>query len=118
MLQVFGIKNCNTVKKAVDWLKENKKEYTFNDYKKTPVTKDKLIAWNEKISWEKLINKKGTTWRKLSLEDQEKVVDFNSAAALIMQNNSLLRRPLIEAHNELIVGFDEQEYMTKFKDNR
>jgi len=118
MLQVFGIKNCNTVKKAIDWLNANKLAYTFNDYKKTPITKEKLIEWNAKLSWDKLINKKGTTWRKVPLEDQEKIVDFNSAAELIMKNNSLLKRPVIEVNNELIIGFNEQEYQTKLIDKQ
>jgi len=115
MLQVFGIKNCNTVKKAIDWLNENKLEYTFNDYKKTPITKEKLIEWNEKLPWEKLINKKGTTWRKLTTEDQAAVTDAKSANQILVKNTSMIKRPLIAGGKQLVVGFDEKEYSSFLK---
>src|SRR5690606_41848005 len=73
-LRVYGIKNCNTVKKALTWLKENNLPYTFHDYKKEPATLQQLKAWEKKVPWESLVNKKGTTWRKLSPAEQAEVI--------------------------------------------
>lgn len=113
MLQVYGIKNCNTVKKAIDWLIQNNKEFVFHDYKKEPASLQKLQAWEKEILWEKLVNKKGTTWRKLSLEEQNSVTDEKSANEVLLKNNSMIKRPLIESSNGIILGFDEEEYKSK-----
>ncbi|PRD44153.1 ArsC family reductase [Sphingobacterium haloxyli] len=114
-LQVYGIKNCNTVKKALTWLDENKIAYTFHDYKKEPATLQQLEAWENEISWEALVNKKGTTWRKLSPEEQTTVVDADSANQVLLKNNSMIKRPLIESSKGIILGFDEEEYQAKLK---
>ncbi len=113
MLQVYGIKNCNTVKKAIDWLTENEKEFVFHDYKKEPATLEKLESWEKEVSWEQLLNKKGTTWRKLSPEDQAAVKDSKSANKALLSNNSMIKRPLIESPKGIILGFDEEEYKSK-----
>ncbi|WP_312139161.1 ArsC family reductase [Sphingobacterium sp.] len=113
MLQVYGIKNCNTVKKALDWLNENKKDYVFHDYKKEPATVEKLEEWEKEVAWESLVNKKGTTWRKLSPEEQAKVKDANSANQALLSNNSMIKRPLIESPQGILLGFDEEEYKAK-----
>lgn len=113
MLQVYGIKNCNKVKKAIDWLTENKKEFVFHDYKKEPATLEKLESWEKEVSWEQLLNKKGTTWRKLSPEDQAAVKDSKSANKALLSNNSMIKRPLIEGPKGIILGFDEEEYKSK-----
>lgn len=115
MIRVYGIKNCNTVKKALTWLENNGKEFVFHDYKKEPATEGKLKEWEKEISWESLLNRKGTTWRKLSKEDQEKVVDAQSANAVLLENNSMIKRPVIEHGKGLILGFDEEEYNAKLK---
>jgi|SRR5690606_709337 len=114
-LQVYGIKNCNTVKKALAWLDENKIAYIFHDYIKEPATLEQLEAWEKKISWEPLVNKKGTTWRKLNPEDQAAVVDAESANEVLLKNNSMIKRPLIESPKGIILGFDEGEYRAKLK---
>lgn len=114
-LQVYGIKNCNTVKKALTWLDDNNIAYTFHDYKKEPATPEQLAAWEKKISWEPLVNKKGTTWRNLSAEEQASVVDAESANRVLLKNNSMIKRPLIESSNGIILGFDEEEYRLKLK---
>ena len=113
MLDVYGIKNCNTVKKTLDWLNEHSIQYTFHDYKKEPAQDSKLIAWQQLVSWESLVNKKGTTWKKLSPEQQAAVVDEQSARAVLLQNNSMIKRPIIELENEIILGFDEEKYEQK-----
>lgn len=113
MLQVYGIKNCNTVKKAIDWLTENNKEFTFHDYKKEPATLEKLQEWEKEVSWEQLLNKKGTTWRKLTTEEQTAITDAASANAALLNNNSMIKRPVIESPKGILVGFDAEEYKTK-----
>ncbi|MGN0003174.1 MAG: Spx/MgsR family RNA polymerase-binding regulatory protein [Sphingobacterium composti] len=113
MLNVYGIKNCNTVKKALDWLNDHNIQYTFHDYKKEPAKDSKLIEWQKLVSWESLINKKGTTWKKLSPEQQAAVVDELSAREVLLQNNSMIKRPIVELKNEIILGFDEQIYQQK-----
>ena len=114
MLNVYGIKNCNTVKKALDWLTANNIEFTFHDYKKEPAQDSKLIEWQSLTPWETLINKKGTTWKKLTPEQQVVVVDEKSAREALLNNNSMIKRPLIELGNEIILGFDEETYKQKF----
>ena len=114
-LQVYGIKNCNTVKKALTWLEDHHLDYTFHDYKKEPATRELLEDWEEKISWELLVNKKGTTWRKLSSAEQAAVVDAESANQVLLENNSMIKRPLITFSDGIIVGFDEVEYTEKLK---
>lgn len=115
MLQIYGIKNCNTVKKALTWLDAQQIAYTFHDYKKERATLAQLTAWERQIPWESLVNKKGTTWRKLSVEEQTAVVDANTANQVLLANNSMIKRPLIESSNGIILGFDEEEYRTKLK---
>ncbi|MVZ65126.1 ArsC family reductase [Sphingobacterium sp. DK4209] len=113
MLQVYGIKNCNTVKKALDWLTENQKDYVFHDYKKEPASLAKLEEWEKEVSWESLVNKKGTTWKKLSTEEQAAVQDAATANQVLLSNNSMIKRPLIESPNGILLGFNEDEYQTK-----
>src|SRR5690606_15452320 len=96
MLEIYGIKNCNTVKKALDWLSANDIAYTFHDYKKEPATQERLEKWEKSISWESLVNKKGTTWKKLSAEEQALVIDASSANTVLLANNSMIKRPVIE----------------------
>ncbi len=72
-MTVYGIKNCNTVKSALDWLNKNRVEFVFHDYKKSGITATKLNAWCKQVGWENLVNKRGTTWRKLNEIDQRKV---------------------------------------------
>ena len=115
MLNVYGIKNCNTVKKALDWLTANNIEYTFHDFKKAPATIEKLENWEKSVSWELLVNKKGTTWKKLTADEQATVIDANSANKVLLNNNSMIKRPIIELKDNVILGFNEEEYAQKLK---
>ncbi len=115
MLHVYGIKNCNTVKKALNWLDGHHLDYTFHDFKKEPATSDKLQTWEKNVEWETLLNKKGTTWRKLSPEVQARIIDAPSANAALAENNSMIKRPVIELDSgAIIVGFDEELYLSTF----
>jgi arsenate reductase len=111
MMIVYGIKNCNTVKSAVEWLKKNNIEFEFHDYKKAGITESKLSEWCKQVGWESLVNKRGTTWRQLDEADQKKVINEKSAIALMMGKTSVIKRPLIEKNGKVIaLGFDEAEY--------
>jgi len=111
MLHVYGIKNCNTVKKALNWLEAHQLDYTFHDFKKEPATLDRLRHWEQNIGWEKLLNKQGTTWRKLTADQQASVTDALSATTVLVENNSMIKRPVIESDSgTILVGFDEQLY--------
>lgn len=113
MLQVYGIKNCNTVKKALDWLNEHQLPYEFHDFKKEPATEEKLLEWEKELDWQSLVNKKGTTWRKLTPEEQATVVDAKSANKALLANNSMIKRPVIETPKGILLGFDETSYSEK-----
>jgi len=105
---VYGIPNCDTIKKTLDWFKAHDQPVTFHDYKKDSISKEKLTEWSKAAGWEKLLNKKSTTWRGLSLAEQEKVTTQASAIKLMQHHNSIIKRPVIEADGKLLVGFDEK----------
>ncbi len=114
-MKVYGIPNCHTVKRVFDWLKSNNEDFEFHDYKKKGITKEKLKEWSKEVGWEKLVNKKGSTWRALPAEQQQKVTNEKSAIELMIVKPSLIKRPIIEASGKLIVGFDEVEYNSSLK---
>lgn len=111
MYTLYGIKNCNTVKKAIDWLNSHKVVFAFHDYKKEGISKAQLTSWTKQINWEMLVNKKGTTWRSLSDEEKAKITNATSAIALMQEKTSVIKRPLIEKDGKVVtVGFDETEF--------
>lgn len=113
---VYGIKNCNTVKSALDWLKNNKIEFEFYDYKKSGVTASKLADWSKQVGWESLVNKRGLTWRQLDEATQKKVTNEKAAIALMMEKTSVIKRPLVEIKDKVVLlGFDEADYAKKLK---
>ena len=113
---IYGIKNCNTVKSALDWLKKKKIEFEFHDYKSKGVEETKLRQWCKQVGWESLVNKKGTTWRQLDDKEKAKVTNESSAIKLMMEKASVIKRPLIESGNKVVaLGFDESDYASKFK---
>ncbi|HEX5394486.1 MAG TPA: arsenate reductase [Rhodocyclaceae bacterium] len=106
MAKIYGIKSCSTMKKAFDWCDEHKVEYSFHDYKKEGVPRERLVAWCKAVGWKTLVNTKGTTYRKLSPEDQE-ITTQSKAVALMVANPSLIKRPVVETSTgQLLVGFD------------
>jgi arsenate reductase len=116
MLTVYGIPNCNTVKKARTWLDENGVEYTFHDYKKKGITADKLQKWLAVFPWDKLVNKAGTTWKGLTDEEKAAVKDNESAIELMTIKTSVIKRPLIENAEGVAIslGFSEVEFGEKY----
>ena len=111
---VYGIKNCDTVKKSTEWLKGNNLQFEFHDYKSKGISEEKLREWTNQVSWEILVNKKGTTWKKLDESVKNKVTDVASAVELMKEHTSLIKRPVIENNGRIIaVGFNEKEYAEK-----
>ncbi|MES2012132.1 MAG: ArsC family reductase [Pseudomonadota bacterium] len=119
MLTVYGIPNCNTVKKARTWLDEHGVAYTFHDFKKLGVDEATLNLWLAQQPWEKLINRAGLTWRGLSDEAKAAITDNASANALMQTKTSVIKRPLLVRNQEqgqqiIALGFSETEYAKIF----
>ena len=115
-MTVYGIPNCNTVKKALDWLKANQIGYEFHDFKKKGVTAAQLTAWFTVFGWEKVINKNGLTFKKLSKEEQAAIDTPDAAIAYLMQNTSAIKRPIVEQNGKaILIGFNEEAYQAQFK---
>lgn len=115
-MTLYGIKNCNTVKSAVEWLNKHSLEFEFHDYKKSGITKAKLTDWSKQVGWESLLNKRGTTWRQLDESVQKKVTSERVAIDLMIEKTSVIKRPLIENKGRVILlGFDETEYSKKLR---
>jgi arsenate reductase len=111
---VYGIKNCDTMKKAFAWLEANKVAYEFHDYKKAGVPAGKLKAWAKKAGWEKIANTRGPTWRKIP-EAQRANLTETRALALLDANSSAIKRPIVEAGSALLVGFDAEEFAARLR---
>ncbi|MGH6648168.1 ArsC family reductase [Aquabacterium sp.] len=110
MLTVYGIPNCDTVKKARTWLAAQGLDVQFHDYKKQGVPADRLDAWIKAVGWEVLVNRQGTTWRKLDDATKAGVTDAASAKALMLAHASVIKRPVIEQDGQVkVVGFDEKK---------
>jgi arsenate reductase (glutaredoxin) len=108
---VYGIKNCDTVKKATDWLKKNKIDFEFHDYKTQGIRSDKLKDWCEQTGWEKLVNKKGSNFRQLDEKTKSGITNEAAAISLMTEKTSVIKRPVIEKNGKLFVlGFDLKEY--------
>jgi arsenate reductase (glutaredoxin) len=115
MYTVYGIANCNTVKKSIEWLNKHSILYQFHNYKKDGITATKLNAWCKQINWLELINKKGTTWKKLDASLQSSITNQKVAVQLMIEHTSVIKRPIIELNEKIIVvGFDEEEYSKAF----
>lgn len=114
-MKVYGIPNCNTVKKAQDWLKANNIAYEFHDFKKLGISESKLKEWTKFKPWETLLNKNGTTWKKLDPESQQKITSEQAAFSLMQEKTSSIKRPVIETNTGIMVGFDEQAYQQLLK---
>jgi Spx/MgsR family transcriptional regulator len=110
VLTLYGIPNCDTVKKARVWLTEHGIAYQFHDYKKQGVPADKLSGWIAAAGWQVVLNRRGPTFRKLDDAVKDVVVDEASARDLMLAHPSAIKRPIIEGAGELLVGFDSTRY--------
>ncbi len=110
-LTIYGIKNCDTIKKARAWLDERGVIYAFHDYKAAGVERDHLTRWCGVVGWERLLNRAGTTFR--ALPDAAKVdLDGDKAIALMLAQPSMIKRPVVEGGTELLVGFKPDDWAT------
>ena len=110
-MQLFGIPNCNTVKKARDWLTAHNIAYEFHDFKKQGVTQSLLETWLTQQPWEKLVNRAGMTWRNLSDAEKTAVIDAPSAIKLMLEKSSVIKRPVLVKDGKIIcLGFTEAVY--------
>lgn len=115
MTTIYGIKNCDTVKKARQWLDSHKVSYVFHDFRKDGLEQSKVIQWLEKVGADALINKRGTTWKQLAEPEKMQLTD-NGNVDVICNNPTLIKRPVIETGRKVVVGFKESDYQTLFKD--
>ncbi len=114
MITLYGIPNCDTVKKARAWLTAHDQPHVFHDFKKQGVPPEQLASWAQSPGWEKLLNRKGTTWRKLDAATQAAVTDAASAQALMLAHPSVIKRPVVDwGQEEVTVGFDAAAWAAK-----
>lgn len=111
---LYGIPNCDTVKKARAWLAERGVDVAFHDFRKHGVPRDRLEHWIAAVGWERLLNRQGSTWRKLDAATQADVHDAASAAALLMQHPSAIKRPVLEwPDGAVTVGFSPEAWLQR-----
>lgn len=107
---IYGISNCDTMKKARTFLAENGVDHVFHDYRKAGLDTDLLARFVQELGWEALVNRRGTTWRKLPEETRAGVTDAASAIAVLVANPSLIKRPVLDADGCWLVGFNREEW--------
>jgi len=116
MIKLYGIPNCNTVKKARDFLDNKNIAYEFHDFKKSGTERKKLEAWCRAFGWEKTVNRAGMTWRQLDDKIKTKINDISSAILLMEEKPSVIKRPIAEVDGKPVaLGFKEEEYRAVFK---
>jgi arsenate reductase (glutaredoxin) len=110
---IYGIKACDTMKKARAWLDAQGLAYDFHDYKVEGADRARLEVWSDRVGWETLLNRAGTTFRKLP-DDRKAGLDRGKAIALMLEQPSMIKRPVLEAGGELLVGFKPEQYAAAF----
>ncbi|MDO6682179.1 MULTISPECIES: ArsC family reductase [unclassified Oceanobacter] len=113
MITMYGIKNCDTIKKARSWLDQAAIEFTFHDYKKDGLDPALVDQWLDELGWEALINKRGTTWRALP-DDLKTRMDNASARQAMLENPSIIKRPLLDTGSQKLLGFKPDTYAALF----
>lgn len=113
MVTLFGIPNCDTMKKARKWLADQNVEYDFHDYKKAGIDKSTLQQWEKQVGWETLLNRRGMMWRKLS-DEQKQTINRDNAIAIMLETPSIIKRPVLVKDKQILVGFDEKQYQSLF----
>ena len=114
MIKIYGIKNCDTMKKAIKWLNDNGVEHELHDYKKAGIDQATLEQWISQVGWEVLVNKRGTTWRKLPDSDKDSINEAK-ATKLMQLHTSMIKRPVLNTGEQLLVGFKAEEYQRCLK---
>jgi len=112
VVRIYGIRNCDSMKKAFVWLAEHAVAFDFVDYRQAAPTPAQLADWNHRVGWKALLNTRGTTWRRLG-EEERADVDEARALTLMARHPSLIRRPVIDTGEALLVGFDPDRYASE-----
>lgn len=112
MTTLYGIKNCDTIKKAQKWLKANQIDFTFHDYRVDGLERDWLVTASKQLGWENLLNKRGTTFRQLP-EEQKAELNETNALSLMMAYPAMIKRPILQQDNQLILGFSDSLYQER-----
>jgi len=115
MITLYGIPNCDSVKKARIWLDQAGLAYQFHDFKKAGLDKATISTWLKQVAWETLVNKKGTTWRNLPDATKASVVNAATATTLMLENTSVIKRPVLCMKDQVLVGFDADLYKKTLK---
>ena len=113
MVTIYGIKNCDTMKRARDWLDAHGVAHDFHDYKAKGIDRGKLESWVRAVGWQTLLNRAGTTFRKLPDHDRE-IVSQDKAIRLMLEQPSMIKRPVADVDGRLLVGFRPDEYLRTF----
>jgi len=108
-ITIYGIKNCDTMKKARAWLDKHGVAYEFHDYKTAGIDRERLDGWARAVGWEALLNRAGTTFRKLPEKDKTSITE-KKAIALMLDQPSMIKRPVLDVKGKLIVGFKPETY--------
>jgi len=109
---VYGIPNCDSVKKTINWLNENNISFTFHNYKKDGIDKETLKQWSSQVGWEQIFNKKGTTWKKIALDYEGIKITESKAIQIMLEQNSIIKRPIVVTSKGISVGVDFERLQT------
>jgi Spx/MgsR family transcriptional regulator len=113
MVTLYGIRNCDTVRKACCWLEGHGVEYRFHDIRADGLSKAVLQGWTRELGWEKLLNRRGTTWRRLPVSERNRI-DESAAMKLMLENPAIIKRPVLAVGGTLQLGFSEDGYRQLF----
>ena len=114
MITLYGIKNCDTVKKARRWLEQQGIEYTFHDFREDGLDPDSVRGWIDELGWETLVNRRSTSWKQLDPARRESM-DADSALEAILEQPTLIKRPLLDVGHERLTGFSPAQYQALFE---
>ena len=113
MITLYGIKNCDTIKKAKKWLNQNKIEFKFHDHRSDGINKEQLFLWCEELGWEQVLNRRGTTWRKLE-DDVKTGINETLAIELMLDQPAMIKRPILDLGERRVLGFKDALYQEEF----
>ena len=113
MITVFGIKNCDTIKKARNWLTDQGIEYQFHDFRANGIDRDRIETWIQQAGWETVLSRRGTTWRKLDAAIQD-TVNRDNVAALLAEHPAMIKRPVLDIDGDISIGFKPDLYQSIF----
>lgn len=113
---LYGIENCDQVRRTRQWLKSRGIEYRFHDFRRDGLTAALLSDWLSHVPWDALLNRRGMTWRKLSEEERARIIDQSAASQLMLAQPSVIKRPVLKVGDHLLVGFSEPVYLATLVD--